>query len=153
MAAGVANTQANAAAIADQAIVFYSATAINPPGSEATYPGVTNFSAAIGPNTFQNASGLISVNQVSGQTNRQANLAALGGSVAQVFLLGDAALAQAVPAPGGVETLPSGHVVERSAFISPLAFSGASGLVQLNQTAGVSNFSANLFTLRNMPGN
>lgn len=144
IAAGDGNQQSNATSLATgdnaQATTDVRQTVSGSNGS----PG--NFSASISGNAFRNASGLVSVNEVSGTGNAQANqvaiaLAGLGGNV-----LSTNSLAQVTSggSSGTGGALPPSHDV---ASIKGDAFADANGLIQINQVAGRSNATANQFAL------
>ncbi len=100
----------------------------------------------IGTNAFHNASGVIRVNQSSGNANTQANLVAIAiGKVAEVSIdqLGSVITAQENP----IGASPNGDSRKNTAVIADSAFSNARGIVQVNQLAGSGNSTANLFTL------
>ena len=146
MAAGDSNTQANAAAVALGAqggptLGFVGGTQVTDP-RQATLPDVAV--ASIGGNAFANSSGLISVNQASGVGNAQANGAA--------FALGfDEVVAESVLSAATSNAVPTGTGTSKShqtVSINDTAFDGAHGLVQVNQSAGSGNSTANNFALQ-----
>lgn len=107
----------------------------------AVMPGMAN--AEIRSNAFSNARGALGINQASGVANAQSNMVAIGiGS--EISL--DSELAQSVAGP------IHGPVVDgastRQATVSDTAFSGARGIVQLNQSAGAGNATSNSFSMR-----
>lgn len=146
ISAGSGNAQANIAAIGASGEA--AGAAAESRQSARRGPSGTA-SARIDGGAFAGASGIISVNQASGNGNAQANLVALAaGGIAEVSLdqLGS------VNAKPQAETAPpedDSHV--RSAVISDSAFAGASGIVQVNQTAGAGNNTANVFALSTAP--
>lgn len=93
----------------------------------------------IGDNAFSNIKGICSINQASGSGDAEANLV----SISIGKKLNTSALSQNV-AKLENNSLYSG---EFSDIISDLAFSGAKGLVQVNQSAGIGNGIANTFHL------
>jgi hypothetical protein len=114
-------------------------------------PGMATASrqdAVIGGAAFQGASGRIAVNQSSGDNNRQANLAtvAIGALLPGASEIGVAELARQDSTATPVSL--AGDRYPRHADIADSAFTGASGVAQVNQAAGIGNRSANLFTLR-----
>lgn len=145
MAAGDQNAQINAAALA----VSYGQ------GAHATLDLQQNVrlteaewahdsTSTITDNAFSNASGVISVNQVSGLGNAQINAVAIGlgiegEAVTEVGLASSTTGYNAELAP-----TDTGH---REARIDEKAFEGSSGLVQINQLAGSGNATANSFQL------
>ncbi len=106
--------------------------------------------ATIGDTAFAGASGAIQLNQVAGSGNTQGNVIVLQLD-GHATLLTDAALSNAVASPERPET-DSHSSGGNSTSISSHAFSGASGVVQINQTAGTSNRTTNSFQLQLQPG-
>ncbi|MHB1951200.1 MAG: hypothetical protein ACYCQK_06965 [Acidiferrobacteraceae bacterium] len=143
LAAGSGNQQINTTSLA----IGHDATATNRiTQNNSNGAGATggNFSANISGGAFQNASGLISLNEVSGTGNAQANevaisLAGLGGNA-----LSGNSLSQV--ASGGSQGKPTLAPQDQdSASIKGDAFAHANGLIQINQVAGRSNATANQF--------
>lgn len=145
-AAGDDNQQANVAAIA-----------INPHGLAVAHTGVTQSmtnirgtlpdqaEARIDGNAFAHALGAIAVNQASGFANRQANSLAIAMGI-RGEVIADSVLAETLPDAAGLVVGPSKGVL--SVSVSETAFKYARGVIQLNQTAGSGNNSANNFALR-----
>ena len=103
--------------------------------------------ATIADGAFDGVSGSIAVNGAAGVENQQANLATFGiaiGTDARVIALTALSQVRASTEPAGDPDAPA---VEKTANISSLAFTDASGLVQTNLTAGERNSSANIFAL------
>lgn len=107
-------------------------------------------SATISDSAFAGASGALQLNQVAGSGNAQGNVIVvqLGGTTTS---LTDAALSNTVASSHtpAEKTHSSGGNVSG---ISGHAFSGASGVLQINQTAGSSNRTANSFQLQLQSG-
>ncbi|OIQ91135.1 hypothetical protein GALL_269320 [mine drainage metagenome] len=146
MAAGDSNTQANAAAVALGAqggptIGLVGGTQVTDP-RQGNLPDVAI--ATIGGNVFANSSGLISVNQTSGVGNAQANGAAFALGFDEVVAESVLSATTSNAAPIGTGTSKSHQTVS----ISDTAFDGAHGLVQVNQSAGSGNSTANNFALQ-----
>ncbi len=146
MTAGDSNVQANAAAVAlgtqgGPAIGLVSGIQITDP-RQAGLPDIAT--ASIGGNAFAHSSGLISVNQSSGVGNAQANGAAFAMGFEEVIAESvlSAATSNAVPAGAGAG---KSH---QAVSIADTAFDGAHGLVQVNQSAGSGNSTANNFALQ-----
>lgn len=146
MAAGDSNAQANAAAVA---LGAQGSPAIGLVGGaqitnlrQAGLPDVSV--ATIGNNAFAHSSGMISVNQTSGVGNAQANGVALALGFEEVVAESvlSAATSGAVPVGAGAG---KGH---QAVSIHDTAFDGARGLVQVNQSAGSGNSTANNFALQ-----
>lgn len=89
--------------------------------------------ATISGSAFRTGTGVIGVNQTSGNGNAQANVTAIGGAKTS------SAVHQSVQAPSS----ESG-----SAAIDGFAFSGSAGIVQVNQSAGSGNAQANVVVVR-----
>ncbi|MDV3255389.1 MAG: hypothetical protein LOX98_08175 [Lysobacter sp.] len=151
-AAGTGNAQANLAAIAiaDGGTGLVGLQARQQPTAGALDRAA---SAQLRDGAFSASQGLLSVNQVAGSGNAQANLFAIGqlGSPAVALVAGvdDAALAGVAgdTTSGGAQ--PTSR--PREAFIADDAFRGSQGVVQVNQTAGVGNASTNAIVLQ-LPG-
>lgn len=98
-------------------------------------------------NAFSNASGMLSINQISGFANIQTNNATISLGI-QGEQITDSVLAMTVPNTAGPQTAGENLESRRDVSISETAFQNASGVVQLNQTAGSHNDSANNFKLQ-----
>ena len=144
-AAGDANQQANAAAIAISAQAASAAVDVSQKihGFSGNMPDVAV--ARIGQNAFANASGLIAVNQSSGVANAQSNSVAVAMGINGE--VGDEALSAAIPDAAGLVRAGASSGL-RIVGVDDTAFRGARGVVQLNQTAGAGNSSSNNFALR-----
>ncbi|AJC21985.1 hypothetical protein [Pandoraea pulmonicola] len=145
-AAGVNNVQANSAVLATGGSVTAGASGTNQQTLVTTATGAA--SAAIQGNAFSGTSGLMQVNQASGAGNLQRNATVIViGDASGVASVSDTALSAAI-AKGG----PAGHNnlndQFRTASISGDAFRGVSGVLQVNQSAGIGNVTANVFVLR-----
>jgi len=145
--AGVGNAQANVAAISVSKDVAISGVR-NQQEATSYYQarhGVQ--SSEIGRNAFANTSGVIAVNQSSGNANTQANLVAIAaGRISETSIdqLSHVRAQQEMPSNLSQDT---NQYRRSSASIADSAFSGAQGLVQINQLAGSGNNTANIFTL------
>lgn len=146
MTAGDSNVQTNAAAVA---LGVQGGLAIGLVGGvqatsarQANLPDIAT--AAIGSHAFANSSGLISVNQSSGVGNAQANGAAFAMGFEEVVAesILSATTSNAVPTGAGAG---KGH---QAVSIDDTAFNGVHGLVQVNQSAGSGNSTANNFALQ-----
>lgn len=112
--------------------------------------GSATGSVSVADFAFANASGLVQLNQSAGDRNAQGNAAVIRFG-ALPSELNDSALGAAVPlqhtssAPGA----PGGNVVS----MTRNAFSRSAGIVQINQSAGTGNSTANtlLFQVQNGP--
>lgn len=154
LAAGRGNLQANAMSLAIGEQVQAVAQARQEIEGTPALSAARDASSRIEAGAFRQAQGAISVNVVSGEFNRQANLISLSVSNPQSSALGTAAVAasddvlletRAGTGPGEPATIRAG---QRSAHIESGAFAGASGIVQINQVAGVQNTVSNLVVIR-----
>lgn len=146
MAAGDSNAQANAASVALGAqggptIGLVGGIQVIDP-RQGNLPDIAT--ASIGNNVFANSSGLISVNQTSGVGNTQANGAAFAMGFEEVLAESTLSATTSNATPAGTGTGKSHQAVS----ISDSAFDGAHGLVQVNQSAGSGNSTANNFALQ-----
>ncbi|WP_232490421.1 hypothetical protein [Burkholderia ubonensis] len=96
---------------------------------------------------FSNISGALMVNQSAGVGNLQRNSTMLGTLGAEVRAVSDTELSETAPGHGGMG-LPVGGRGMPEASISGDAFKHISGIVQVNQTSGAGNATANSFVLR-----
>ena len=143
LAAGSSNAQANVAAIATGAADASVRQAVAPP----PVARARDASARIGAGALAAGSGALAVNQAAGSGNAQANVLVLTGP--QTVDAGVLAQVSAdVAPPAGIAAGPAGT---REARIDPGALTGQSGVLQINQTAGVGNASTNALVLQ-LPG-
>ena len=153
MASGDGNAQANAAAIALGMGNGEAAAKVHAVQSgvmsQAAGPG--SATASITDNAFANASGLISINQASGAANIQANGIAIALGV-KGKVVADSTLAATLSGAGPTAGPGGSSKGTREVSVSNTAFQGASGVIQVNQSAGVGNVTANSFALRVMTG-
>ncbi|EEF81056.1 Fap amyloid fibril minor component [Methylophaga thiooxydans] len=146
MAAGDANAQQNAAAIA-----------LNPNGvasiglftqqnlhQNSSTPSGLSISG-IGGHAFTNSIGALSINQTSGTGNAQVNGMAIGIGL-DVNVMSESMLSNMSTGAGLAAREPDEGI--RSATIADSAFNGSRGLVQVNQSAGSGNSTANNFVLQ-----
>ncbi|WP_240647979.1 hypothetical protein [Pararobbsia silviterrae] len=104
-------------------------------------------SATIGSNAFSNTLGVVAVNQAAGANNLQRNAVSIGGLPVGAEVVADSELSATTARNGGNRgNSGSGHALDAS--IASDAFKGATGVVQINQTAGAGNATANSFVLR-----
>lgn len=98
---------------------------------------------------FSNGSGVLGVNQSAGAGTQQINSFRVSvGSAAQS--VDDSILAQQNVMPAQNSGAAETSSVERAVAIDRQAFAGSSGVVQLNQSAGVGNRMANTVSIRVM---
>ena len=159
-AAGTGNAQANLGALAtsDGGLGLVGVHAAQKPGATAPALRERDAAARIQHGAFSGSQGVLSVNQIAGSGNAQANLFMVGQGPQGVVAAGvhgisgidDAALADVA----GDANTTEGAVVpswRREAVIADDAFRGSQGVVQVNQTAGVGNSSTNAIVLQ-LPG-
>ena len=147
IAAGDSNSQVNAGALA-----------INPSDGVAAANVISHQSvgqnsitapdlsiAIIGERAFTNSVGAISVNQTSGVGNTQANGMAIALGV-EVEAVSESLLSETASGVG-LNSVGS-SAGEKAATISNTAFQGSHGLIQINQSAGSGNNTANNFAFQ-----
>ncbi|MHB1565780.1 MAG: hypothetical protein ACYCXG_03525 [Acidiferrobacter sp.] len=141
-AAGNNNLQANADALS-----------LGPSAGSAIHQSLTgnaaglfNSEAVITGHAFAGFSGIINVNQASGNGNLEANVVAIGTHLTPLTdtELGQVASTVTQTAADLPSSAPGGH---RHIAVGAGAFSGASGIVQISQTVGAANRLANSFSL------
>lgn len=146
--AGDSNAQANNAALAAglgvTSVHAYTGILQKMDLRQADALGVAH--AVIGDQAFTNAAGLVSVNQASGVSNAQANTVAIGLGF-EAAVVAESRLAVTTSGAASIDLDPA-RVRIRGASISDTAFTGARGLVQVNQSAGSGNSTANVFALK-----
>lgn len=104
-----------------------------------------NSRASIDGNAFSGGSGALGVNQAAGLGNQQVNVLSVT-LLAAPQSLDDSVLAQSVSrADESISVTPVG---DRRAEMSNEAFSGSRGVVQLNQSSGIGNRTANHLSIR-----
>ncbi|WP_260463831.1 hypothetical protein [Burkholderia sp. Bp8963] len=112
-----------------------------------THARVGDTATRIEGTAFSNVSGALMVNQSAGAGNLQRNSIVLGTLGAEARAVSDTELSETAPRPGG-PGLPVGGRGMPEASISGDAFKHISGIVQVNQTSGAGNATANSFVLR-----
>ena len=143
-AAGLNNAQSNQAAIV-----------LGPNGVAATDVAqsaqararVPSAQASIESGALSNVSGVTMVNQAAGAANLQRNSVVLGAAAIGVESVSDSVLSAASPKQGRVDASAMAQG-ERAARIGNDVLKNASGIAQINQTAGAGNTTANSFVLR-----
>ncbi|WP_321912600.1 MULTISPECIES: hypothetical protein [unclassified Paraburkholderia] len=142
--AGVDNAQAN------QLTITTGNVSINVNGDDqlatvtARLKGAT---ATIGTGAFANANGAMMVNQSAGVGNVQRNTALISSGAIGVVAVSDGELSAAAAQNGSRGQMAQAGGI-REVRIDNAAFRNATGLVQVNQTAGAGNATANSFVLR-----
>ncbi|MGE8490822.1 MAG: hypothetical protein ACN6OQ_20905, partial [Paraburkholderia nemoris] len=142
--AGLNNAQANQITVSNGGVAGNDNASVQ---SAAVAAKVTNARASIEANAFSNSSGAVLVNQSAGAGNLQRNSTQLGTAALGVETVADGELSATAPKNGGLGQSVGVHSV-REATISSDAFKNISGIVQINQTAGAGNATANSFVLR-----
>jgi hypothetical protein len=143
-AAGLNNVQSNQAAIV-----------LGPNGVAATDVAqsaranarVPSAQASIESGALSNVSGVTMVNQAAGAANLQRNSVVLGAAATGVESVSDSVLSAASPKQGRVDASAMAQG-ERAVRIGNDVLKNASGIAQINQTAGAGNATANSFVLR-----
>lgn len=142
--AGAGNAQANLMAVAKgkvaSATTQASQMAINPDTARTA-------ESVIEAGAFNGFQGALALNQASGANTLQANLLVIETREA-VTATDDRVLAQIVPGTPPTEGAGSAPEVSREARIDASAFRGASGVLQVNQSAGVGNAATNAVVVR-----
>jgi hypothetical protein len=143
-AAGLNNAQSNQAAIvlAPAGVVDTSAGQ-----SAQAKVSVPNARVSIEDGAFSNLSGVAMVNQTAGAANLQRNSVVLGAAAQGVESVSDSVLSAAAPKQGRVDVSAMAQG-ERAVHIGNDVLKNASGIAQINQTAGAGNATANSFVLR-----
>ena len=147
-AAGEQNQQANLRALSVSSSVSQGHTQIL---QSITSPALesSNSRAVIGDNAFSHNHGLIGINQSAGQQNQSVNSAAIsvsGQVVGTPIAIQDQLLAiSSGNSQSSNNDIPTGSA---QTLISPTAFQGSRGVIQINQIAGSQNRAANLLTVQ-----
>lgn len=102
----------------------------------------------VGAGAFANARGILATNLAAGNGNVQVNAAAIGPAASVTIEAASDGLLASASANGSRTGSMSQASGLREAVVHPDAYRNASGLVQLNQTAGSGNASSNVFVLR-----
>jgi hypothetical protein len=147
MAAGDSNRQMNAGAFAiDQNGGLATALTTSHQAINSTNATPADFSTAlINGNAFAGSTGAISINQTSGVLNSQANgLAFALGS--EVEAVSESVLSDTHSGAGLIDS--DATMGNATADIADTAFVGARGLIQINQSAGSRNTTANNFAFQ-----
>jgi hypothetical protein len=142
--AGLNNAQANQITITSGALVGNDNASVQVTSAAAK---VTSARASIGANAFSNSSGAVLVNQSAGAANLQRNSTLVGTAALGVETVSDRELSATAPRNGSLGQSIGAQSV-REANIASDAFKNVNGIVQINQTAGAGNATANSFVLR-----
>jgi hypothetical protein len=150
-ASGTGNAQANIAVIAVDTTAGADDSNLRSHQRTATAETVTTARSTIRDGAFSESSGVVAVNQTSGHGNAQVNAFLLGNGNLEVSSMTDSELSVANTQSGSTEGESVAPTLIRETHIGDDAFRGSHGVVQLNQSAGVGNSSANAIVLR-LPG-
>nr|WP_300306368.1 hypothetical protein [Halomonas sp.] len=101
-------------------------------------------------NAYQNASGWLSVNQAAGVGNVQSNAFGMAHGN-RVSSLSDASLQQVLATRQGLGVESDGSGPQRTLEIEGTTFGRASGVIQVNQSAGTGNATRNSFSFQLNP--
>jgi len=142
--AGLNNAQVNQVTITNGALTGNDNASVQSASGAAK---VTSARATIDANAFSNTSGAVLVNQSAGAGNLQRNSTQIGTAALGVETVSDGELSATAPKNGSLGQSIGVHSV-REANISNDAFRNVNGIVQINQTAGAGNATANSFVLR-----
>jgi hypothetical protein len=142
--AGLNNAQANQITVSNGGAAGNDSASLQ---SASVAAKVTSARASIEAHAFSNSSGAVLVNQSAGAGNLQRNSTQLGTAALGVETVSDGELSATAPKNGSPGQSAGVHSV-REANISSDAFRNVSGIVQINQTAGAGNATANSFVLR-----
>ena len=143
-AAGLNNAQINQLTITNGDAAANDNASVQSATARARVPSAR---ASIEGNAFSNSSGAVMVNQSAGAGNLQRNSVQLGTAAPGVETVSDGVLSATAAHNGGQSRAVAPQGV-REASISGDAFRNVTGIVQINQTAGAGNATANSFVLR-----
>ncbi|WP_206952978.1 hypothetical protein [Trinickia acidisoli] len=143
-AAGLDNAQSNQAAIV---AAPSGGVDTNVAQSAQAHARVPSAQTSIEDGALSNVSGVAMVNQAAGAANLQRNSVVLGAAAIGVESVSDSELSAASPKQGRVDVSAMGQG-ERAVRIGNDVLKNASGIAQINQTAGAGNTTANSFVLR-----
>jgi hypothetical protein len=143
-AAGLNNAQSNQAAIV---LGPNGVAATDVVQSASAHARVPSARASIESGALSNVSGVTMVNQAAGAANLQRNSVVLGAGAIGVESVSDSVLSAASPKQGRVDASAMAQG-ERAVRIGNDVLKNASGIAQINQTAGAGNATANSFVLR-----
>jgi hypothetical protein len=143
-AAGLNNAQTNQAAIGEAPIGAAETSSAQSAFARARVPRAQ---ASIESGALSNISGAAMVNQAAGVANLQRNSVVIGAAAIGVESVSDSVLSAASPKQGRVDVSAMAQG-ERAVRIGSDVLKNASGIAQINQTAGAGNTTANSFVLR-----
>lgn len=143
--------QVSAGSLAGSALPSAGGRSLQVQGNRASSGGVLAQSEISG-HAFNNASGALGINQVSGANNAQMNTMSVGGAAGrplqEIRPSGPVTPVQ-TPNPADQKSgRPVGHISNQyRAVIGEGALSGISGVLQINQVSGIGNVTANHFSI------
>lgn len=143
-AAGANNAQSNQAAIVTAPSGAVDTSVAQSAQARARIPSAQ---ASIADGALSNVSGVAMVNQAAGAANLQRNSVVIGAAAMGVESVSDSELSAASPKQGRVDVSAMAQG-ERAVRIGNDVLKNASGIAQINQTAGAGNATANSFVLR-----
>jgi len=143
-AAGLDNAQSNQAAIVQAPIGAAQTSTVQSAHANTVVPSAQ---ASIAGSALSNVSGVTMVNQAAGAANLQRNSVVIGAAAIGVESVPDSVLSAAAPKQGRVDASAMAQG-ERAVHIGNDVLKNASGIAQINQTAGAGNATANSFVLR-----
>jgi len=153
LAAGNNNLQANAASI----IMSPNGQGVNPPyevvqqnQAQTSGQSAVSQSTQISGNAFNNATGILAINQAAGSANRESNQLGIVFGVAKPVT--NAVLATSLPSVSAKALNKTTKEEVTRVAVASTAFKGAGGIAQVNQVSGSGNASANSFALGVAPG-
>lgn len=155
LAAGVGNAQANVRALGQATQATVVVHALQHVDTSRVDAG-RDAQAVIAGGALADFHGVLGLNQAAGGANAQANVLAVGIGAGDLALgigqqVDNAALAATAANAGLAPATDAPAMPLREARIEPGAIGGASGVLQINQSAGVGNASANAIVLQ-LPG-
>ena len=148
-AAGSANQQGNLQALAVSATAGHASVSLARQPSGTSTAVTTDATASITGAAFSGSQGLMAINQTAGNENQSLNALSLAVSprpqaTAQPSAAADSLLASTAGSAPAV----AGDNSHTRTDISPTAFQGSRGLVQLNQIAGSHNQAVNVVAVQ-----
>lgn len=145
-AAGIGNSQGNSTAMAiaphGRAVIRFSTRMLTDTGTGTAHQTSVR-AATIRDNAFSYSRGATGINQAAGTGNLQHNARAI--AVGRYTEVSDAVLMENRPAAERGDAPSDPGSMTSLVGVNDKAFSGAAGLIQLNQTAGAGNATANQF--------
>lgn len=123
------------------------------PSSGSTVEANRQLVAVIDSQAFALFQGLVSVNQVSGEFNIQANIGSIAMDSTLETIMGQGLSDSALTQVSSQLTLSTNQLSHYQAEIAPDSFLDAQGVMQINQISGDKNIAINQFSLQLPSGN